>query len=176
VAALGVGLQGVFTLSAAIGPECFVHWAGAAIFAGVRAMRACVRAAVAAAADWAQPAACARRAGAGAQGAQTHATLALQLYDSALLAAGPAHATGIGHRHVRAALRWRKGCLGASAAAAPVVLIARAPAGSAAPPPHPPSPEHHRSALSATTCGHLHMHAPVHRARARLCCAVLGAR
>ena len=34
VAAAGVFLQGVFTLSADMGPSCFVHWAGAAIFAG----------------------------------------------------------------------------------------------------------------------------------------------
>ena len=34
VAALGVGMQGVFTLTPVITPLCFLHWGGAAIFAG----------------------------------------------------------------------------------------------------------------------------------------------
>ncbi len=34
VAALGVGMQGVFTLTPIITPLCFLHWGGAAIFAG----------------------------------------------------------------------------------------------------------------------------------------------
>ena len=33
-AALGVGMQGVFTLTPVITPLCFLHWGGAAIFAG----------------------------------------------------------------------------------------------------------------------------------------------
>ena len=34
VAALGVGMQGIFTLTPVITPLCFLHWGGAAIFAG----------------------------------------------------------------------------------------------------------------------------------------------
>ena len=32
-AALGVGMQGIFTLTPVMGPGCYIHWAGAAVFA-----------------------------------------------------------------------------------------------------------------------------------------------
>lgn len=42
VAALGVGMQGVFTLTPIITPLCFLHWGGAAIFAGAAQAHATV--------------------------------------------------------------------------------------------------------------------------------------
>lgn len=76
-AALGVGMQGVFTLTELIGTSCYIHWAGAAVFA------------------W---------------GAQSHATLALELYDR-VLAKGLD--TPLASASCRKALAWRKACLAA---------------------------------------------------------------
>ena len=42
IAALGVGMQGIFTLTPIITPLCFLHWAGAAIFAGAAQAHATV--------------------------------------------------------------------------------------------------------------------------------------
>lgn len=42
VAALGVGMQGIFTLTPIITPLCFLHWGGAAVFAGAAQAHATV--------------------------------------------------------------------------------------------------------------------------------------